>query len=312
MEQFYVFYGKDKTLIQVELEKLLKRLQIEEVIRYDMSFSSLLDVVEDASTVSMFGTKKVIILENCTFLSANKAIEHIEILENYIEHYNPNNYCIFLSYVEKLDSRKKIYKLLNKQAKIVECKKADEVFLNQYVQNYLQTEQYQIESSSYFLGRVGSNLANIQNELDKLMMYKKKEKKITNQDIDKIVIKVMEEEIFVLTDAIIARDISKSLSLLEEFLNKNYDEMQIVMLLASQFRFLFQVKRLLNKNKGEVEIAKILGANPYRVKFAVKKLYLYSEKELLNYIQRLAKIDHDVKLGKMNKRLALELFIIEK
>ena len=41
---------------------------------------------------------------------------------------------------------------------------------------------------------------------------------------------------------------------LEEFLNKSYDEVHIIMLLASQFRFLFQVKRLYNKNKSEAEI----------------------------------------------------------
>ena len=87
--------------------------------------------------------------------------------------------------------------------------------------------------------------------------------------------------------------------------------MQIIMLLASQFRFLFQVKRLLNKNKTEAEIAKILEVNPYRVKFTKKKLYNYNEKLLLTYIKKLAKIDHDIKLGLMDKKLALELFIIE-
>lgn len=310
MENFYVLYGQDKSVVNLELEKLLKKLKIEDVMRYDMGSSLLTEVIEDASTVSMFSGKKMIIMENSDFLTANKTIENIGLLENYIEHYNPNNYCVFLTYAEKLDSRKKIYKLLNKSAKIIECKGADKGYLTKYVQDYLQTENYQMESIPYFLDNVGSNLLNVQNELKKLMMLKTEEKKILNQDIDKVVIKVLEEEIFVLTDAIIAKDIPKSLMLLEEFLNKNYDEMQIIMLLASQFRFLFQVKRLLNKNKQESEIARILGANPYRVKFTVKKLYLYSEKELLHYIKGLAKIDHDVKLGLMNKKLALELFIV--
>ena len=75
------------------------------------------------------------------------------------------------------------------------------------------------------------------------------------------------------------------------------------------FRFFFQVKRLLNKNKSESEIAKTLEVNPYRVKFTVKKLYSYTENMLLNYIKKIAKMDHDIKLGLMDKRLALELFI---
>ena len=166
-----------------------------------------------------------------------------------------------------------------------------------------------MESIDYFLKRVGNNLDNIKNELDKLIIYKFEDKVINNNDIDKICAKMLEEEIFVLTDAIIYKDISKALNYLEDFLNQGYDEMQIIMLLASQFRFMFQVKRLINKNKSEGEIAKILEVNPYRVKYTIKKLYSYSEDMLLDYIKKIAKMDHDIKLGIMDKKIALELFI---
>ena len=65
----------------------------------------------------------------------------------------------------------------------------------------------------------------------------------------------------------------------------------------------------MNQNKLEGDIAKILEVNPYRVKFTVKKLYIYTEGMLLQYIKKLAKMDHDIKLGLMDKKLALELFI---
>ena len=84
------------------------------------------------------------------------------------------------------------------------------------------------------------------------------------------------------------------------------------MLLASQFRFLLQVKRLVNKNKRYDEIAKILEVNPYRVKFTINKLYSYSEEMLANRIKSLAKIYQEIKLGLVDKKLALELFIIKK
>lgn len=307
MENFYVFYGIDKGLIQHELNKLIKKLKIDDIVKYNMNEFNLIDIIEDASTVGLFSTNKIIILEDSFFLGANKSIEDLEKLEDYIEHYNPNNILIFLSFTEKIDTRKKINKLLSKH-KIKEVKKANTEDLKQLVIEHLG-QDYELEDTDYFLKKVGSNVNNIQNELDKLMMYRIENKKITKQDIDTITISSMEEEIFALTDAIISKDILKSLTLLEEFLNRSYDEIQIIMLLASQFRFLFQVKRLLNKNKSENEIAKVLGANPYRIKFTVKKLYSYSERELLNYIQKIAKIDHDIKLGLMNKKLALELFI---
>ena len=120
----------------------------------------------------------------------------------------------------------------------------------------------------------------------------------------------MEDEIFSLTDAIIAKDTTKSLYLMNEFLNRSYDETGLIILIANQFRFMYQVKRLLNKGNNNTEIAKILEVNPYRVKFTIQKLYYYTEDILIDYIKELGKMDREIKLGNINKRLALEMFII--
>ena len=311
MKNFYILYGLDKSLIKNELNKIIKKINIEDIITYDLTSTNIIDIIDDAKTISMFSSKKIIIIENSNFLCANKTLDNIEVLETYLKSYNSDTYLIFITNNENIDSRKKIVKQIKELGEIKELNEIDDNYLNEYINNYLKEHNYKMEDNKYFLDKVGKNLNNIKNELDKLLIYKMDDKKITNTDIDKILIKVLESEIFILTDAIIARDIPKSLELLKEFLNNNYEEMQIIMLLASQFRFLFQVKRLLNKNKSENEIAKILEVNPYRVKFTKKKLYNYSEKLLLSYIKKIAKIDHDIKLGIMDKKLALELFIIE-
>lgn len=310
MKNFYLIYGIDRSIVNNELNKVIKSLKVDDIVKYDMNNSTVLDVIEDASTVGLFSSNKIIILDDCYFMSANKSIDNLEEMEAYIEKYNPNNYCIFISYTDKVDTRKKIYKLLKNNGKIIEQVNIDDNYLINYINDELKKEDYKMEDITYFINKVGKNLYNAKNELDKLMMYKLDTKSITNSDIDKITIKSIEEEIFALTDAVILKNTSKALGLLEEFLKKDYEEIQIIMLLASQFRFLFQVKRLLNKGKSEIEIAKILEVNPYRVKFTVKKLYSYTEGMLLDYISKLAKIDHDIKLGLTNKRIALEMFII--
>lgn len=320
MKNFYVFYGKDRTktdknsldfgLIKNEVDKLIKRIDTSDIVYYDLDSVSLRDIIEDASTISMFSDKKIIVVENAFFLCANKNIDDLEMLENYINHPNINTYMIFVSLTEKIDTRKKITKLLASKGEVLELNKIDDNYIVNYVKDYLKENNYKMEDVDYFIRSASSNLYDIKNELDKLMMYKLKDKYISNSDIDNTTIKTMDEEIFTLTDSIILKDTIRSLSLLEEFINKNYDEVHIIMLLASQFRFLFQIKRLYNKNKSEVEIAKILGVNPYRVKFSLKKIYSYSETMLIDYIKQIAKMDHDIKLGLIDKKLALELFII--
>lgn len=311
MENFYLLYGTDKSIIKNELDKIIEKLKISDIIKYSMNDALIEDVIMDASTVSMFSNKKIIILEDAYFLCTNKSIDNIEVLEEYLNKYNKDSYLVFVIAKEKVDTRKKVYKLIKKNGKIIECNKGDSNYISNYIENYVKDNGYVIEDIKYFIEVVGTNLGNIKNELDKLFMYKLDSKKILNIDIDKVVVKNQEDEIFNLTDAVILGDTKRALELLDEFLRLSYDEIQIVSLLASQFRFLFQVKRLVNKNKRYDEIAKILEVNPYRVKFTINKLYSYTEERLIKYIKALWQVDHDIKLGLMDKRLALEMFILQ-
>ncbi len=309
MSNFYLLYGEDDSIIKNELNNLLKNENEEDIIRYNLDNTQITEIINDASTISLFSNKKIIIIENCYFLIANKTIDNIDLLEKYIENYNKDTYIIFIIDKEKVDSRKKIYKLINKTGKIIECKK-DNNYLIEYINNYLKDNKYKMENINYFIETNGSNLDNIKNELDKLMIYKEDTKIIENKDIDKLCLKNLEEEIFSLTDAIILKNKEKAMNLLKDFLNKNYEEIAIISLLGSQFRFLLQVKLLEEKNNNYNEIAKILEVNPYRVKFTLNKIENYNKKELQERIKELATIDHDIKLGLKDKKLALELFIL--
>ena len=83
-------------------------------------------------------------------------------------------------------------------------------------------------------------------------------------------------------------------------------------LLASQFRFLLQVKILYNKNKTKDEIANILEVHPYRVKLALNSCYYYDRYSLENYLIKLFELDKNIKLGLIDKNIYFELFILNK
>ena len=174
----------------------------------------------------------------------------------------------------------------------------------------MQDSGYKLDSIDYFLDYVGMDLNNMKTELDKLFMYKLEDKVIHNEDIKNICLRNYQDDIFTLTDAIIAKDTTKALEFTDMFLNNGYEEMQLIFLFASQFRFLFQVKRLANKNKNYKEIAQILEVNPYRVKFSLAKVARYTEDMILDELEKLAKMDTLIKSGKMNKHLALEMYIL--
>ena len=310
MKNFYLIYGIDRSIIDNELDKLLKKLKIDDVVKYRIPDTKIEDIIEDASIVGMFSSQKVIVVENATFFNANKTIDNLSLLEEYLEHYNKDNYIIFIDNKDKIDTRKKITKKIKDIGEIISCNKEDREYFKSFINNYLQDSGYKLDSIDYFLDYVGMDLNNMKTELDKLFMYKLEDKVIYNEDIKNICLRNYQDDIFTLTDAIIAKDTTKALEFTDMFLNNGYEEMQLIFLFASQFRFLFQVKRLANKNKNYKEIAQILEVNPYRVKFSLAKVARYTEDMILDELEKLAKMDTLIKSGKMNKHLALEMYIL--
>lgn len=310
MKNFYLIYGIDRSIIDNELDKLLKKLKIDDVVKYRIPDTKIEDIIEDASIVGMFSSQKVIVVENATFFNANKTIDNLSLLEEYLEHYNKDNYIIFIDNKDKIDTRKKITKKIKDIGEIISCNKEDREYFKSFINNYLQDSGYKLDSIDYFLDYVGMDLNNMKTELYKLFMYKLEDKVIHNEDIKNICLRNYQDDIFTLTDAIIAKDTTKALEFTDMFLNNGYEEMQLIFLFASQFRFLFQVKRLANKNKNYKEIAQILEVNPYRVKFSLAKVARYTEDMILDELEKLAKMDTLIKSGKMNKHLALEMYIL--
>lgn len=299
----YLFYGNNKSIINDKINNIINKYNIVDnnIIKYDLE-DNLDNIIEEASMISLFGDTKLILI-NATF----KEDIDVDKLEEYLKHYNNNTYIVFMSN-DKVDTRRKLYKLITKYGTIEEVN-SDNNYIRSYIKEYIK--DYMIDIN-YFLSKVSDNLDNIKNELDKLMLYKMEDKNITNKDIDDLVIPNIEEDIFALTDSVITNNIDKSITLYNKFMDKNYEPIYIIGLLGNQFTLLYQVKKLYNMGKNNNEIASILGVHPYRVKLAIQNSYYYTEEDLIKYIYKLGNLDKDIKTGNIDKTLGLELFLINK
>lgn len=304
---FYLLYSDDASLLNNEVLKLKNSLNInDETIYYDID--NISDIVVEASTVGMFNPYKFIVID----CSSYKDID-ISLLEDYFKSYNVNSYLIFI-YKGTIDSRKKLFKLISDNGIVMKLDISND-YLNDFVNDYLKKNNYRMEGTtiSYFLSRCGNNIDNIKNELDKLMLYKLDEKIINNDDISLLIQESSDDSVFELVSAFLKNDSRKAMKLYYEFINDGMDVSQIVAIIASQIRLLFQVKRLYNEGKSNDEIAKILEfRSVYRVKYLLNDAYLYSENDLVKYLSNLADIDKAIKTGTMDGKVLLELFIAKK
>lgn len=313
-KNFYLLYGEDKAILNKEINNLKKSLEINEDDITHYEIENINDIIDEAGTISMFSLNKFIIIDSTSYLSEKKEVQNIKDLEEYFEHYNSNSYLIFISNRDTIDSRKKLVKLISSKG-ITKKVEATKDYLNKYINEYLSSSGYKINSIdiTYLITRVGNNINNITNELDKLMLYKIENKIITREDITKLTIENNEEPIYDLVSYILKNETNKAIKLYNSFTQNGMDAAGLIPLIAAQVRLLYQVKRLYNQGKTNEEITKILEfKSVYRVKYLLSDSYYYSEEDLLKYLSHLADLDKKIKLGLIEGKTFLELFIAQK
>lgn len=302
----YLLYGTNDFAIQKEIEKITKDFDKMNISKYDLTEDDIKDVISDAETFSMFADSKVVIAENAAIFTSSGSGD-LETLENYLVHINPNTILIFTVNEEKVDERKKITKKIKKDYKLISFNQNETP--NSLVRNLLN--DYNITSSNInlLIDRVGTNPLILENEVNKIKLYKD-DKTVTKEDIINLTTKRPEIDIFKLIDDIVMKNKDEALEIYNEMLKVNEEPLKIVILLASQFRLMYQAKELAKKGYSEKNISEVLKVHPYRVKLALQKGKKYKVETLLNYLNALADIDIAIKTGKTDKNLALELFLL--
>lgn len=314
MKNFYLLYSSDGAILNKEINDLEKKLDISDndIIYYNID--NIDGIINEASTIGMFSLNKFIIINMDSYFKDKKDIPNINLLENYFDSYNSNSYLVFVCNSDSIDSRKKIVNLIKKYG-IVKKLEVNDNYLNDYVNNYLKDNGYKINNGDvvYFINRVGNNINNVTNELDKLMLYKINDKIINRNDIDLLTVENIDDSIYDLVNCILKNDNEKAIKLYNNFIDNGMDVNQIVAIVAAQIRLLYQVKRLYNSGKSNDEIAKILEfKSVYRVKYLLNDSYYYSESDLVKYLSKLADIDNAIKTSNGDGNMLMQLFIVKK
>lgn len=303
----YLFYGTNTYSLNQELEKILKESGSLNVSKYDMEENELGVILNDALTMSLFEENKIIVCENATVFSPSIKVE--KSFEEYLNNSNPNTKMIFILNNEKVDERKKITKIIRKNGIVKEFNETNPRAL---IKRMLDGYTISTSAISLLIERVGTNLNILNNEINKIILYKDEDKNITEDDILNLTHKKVDIDVFKLIDYIVTDDKKSALEIYYELIKRGEEPIKIIIMLANQFRIIYQSKTLKNKGYSEKDIASILKIHPYRVKLAVSKASKYSSKLLIKYLSDLADMDMKIKSGEINKDNTLEMFLLEK
>lgn len=318
----YLLLGTETFLIEETKQKILEYALTEEEYDFNLSIFDMEETpievaLEDAETLPFLGDRRVVILKKPVFLTGQKdkaSVEHdLKRLETYLEDPPPFTILIFIAPYEKLDERKKVVKLLKKQAQLVEAKEMNYEMLMGWLKNRAHELEVEITNSAIerLVALIGPRLMMLSQEINKMGLHVGKNGTIDEIIVSNLVSRSVEQNVFDLSDKVVHRKIDEALRIYYDLLQVNEEPIKIAALLAQQFRLIYQVNVLTKQGHGQMQIAGQLKVHPYRVKLAAGYNHIFDDHELKAILDQLAEADYHMKTGRMDKALALELFLMK-
>ena len=208
-------------------------------------------VIDLGETMPFFADRRVIFLEDTGFFKGQcqELPEYLGELPDYL--------CMV--FVEsEIDKRSRMYKAVKKYGRIVEFGQQDSNTLMRWVLGILNREGRKITRNDMelFLTKTGTDMGNIEREVEKLICYTMGREVITREDIEAVCTTQISNHIFDMIRAVTEKNQKKALELYYDLLSLKEPPMRILFLLARQFNLIMQVKELSAAGHDQNSIAK--------------------------------------------------------
>lgn len=214
---------------------------------------------------------------------------------------------------KKPDSRKKLYKAVQKTGSIKEFtafKAYEEYKILPVLKQMVQKAGLKADSNTLtmVIRQIGPSLRDLNTALDKIKLIIHPDNNITAEVVEKL--GGESQNIFLISDLILERKFNKALFEISNILNKSH-YLEILAFLQSSFSKLL-ITKVYSKNMSSFDIARKTGQNEYIVKKSLEKLRSISLEELIQIKQNLTQAEYEIKSGIKEPLLAFECALLQK
>lgn len=322
---------KTKELIDEYKKKHQSGLNLLKFDSDDLDFKDFKNKIE---TISMFKEKKLIILKNIFSPSINWRKESVFNRQNKIFKEK------FLDYIQKSNLKKDKERIviiselfLSEPNKIKDIKK-DKLFLEltkspvlykeyknlsfsqlkKWLFDYFKKENVKLGDGvlDYFISLMpADNLEFIEKEIEKLILYTRdKNNFIKKEDVDLLISETnFNQNVFKIIDLLTEKKKGAVINLIGKFLKSGKNELYLLAVILNHIRNLIKIRSLLDKNKSQQEICKKLNLHPFVFQKNYQQAQKFSLEDLKKIYFLLFETDVNIKTGKIEPGLALDLLV---
>ena len=320
-----VFTGDDLGQFEVMKSQVLKQMGYDPAdlnfAHFDMKEAAYKDIELELLSLPFFADEKIVILDHFVDITTAKkrylTDDELKSFEEYLENPSPTSKLVIFA-EGKLDSKRRLVKLLKRDAKVFEAIELKEQELRAYFQKWSQKQglTFAEKSFEHLLIKLGFQFSEIQKNLLFLQSYKA-DSNITEEDIIQAIPKTLQDNIFDLTQLILAKKIDQARDLVKDLTLQGEDEIKLIAIMLGQFRLYTQVKILAESGQTESQMVSSLGhylgrnPNPYQIKFALRDTRGLSLSFLQDSIRYLIQTDYQIKTGVYEKSYLFEKALLQ-
>jgi len=313
----YFIYGEDSYRSKKKLEDIIlgykeKNRSGINLVYFDTIAETFKNFFGNLQVNSMFAEKKLIILKN-VFESKEfqtnflENIQNLEKAEDIVIVYQDNS----------PDQRTKLFKELQKKSKCQEFGFLSTVALKKWiVEEFVRPASKHSEAKinpeavDLLISFVGSDLWRMSNEINKLSNYKKNSV-IKKEDVALLVKPGIDNDIFKTIESLVSGEKKQALTLLHKHLEDGDNALYLLSMIAYQFRNILIIKELQEEQTPYNLVAKKSGLHPFVVQKSYYLCNQFSIEKLKKIYRKIFQVDSDIKTGKIEAEIALDLLLSE-
>ena len=320
-----LFTGVDQGQYDIMKTQVLKQIGYDPAdlnfAYFDMKEVDYKSLELELVSLPFFADEKIVILDHFVDITTAKkrylTDDELKSFEDYLENPLPSSKQVIFA-EGKLDSKRRLVKLLKRDATVFEAIKPKEQEIRAYFQKWAQELGLTFAGKSFeqLLIKSGFQFSDIQKNLLFLQAYKDNGV-ITEEDIVEAIPKTLQDNIFDLTQLILGKKIDQARDLVKDLTLQREDEIKLIAIMLGQFRLYTQVKILLESGQTESQMVSSLGhylgrnPNPYQIKFALRDTRALSLNFLQDSIRYLIQADYQIKTGVYEKGYLFEKALLQ-
>ncbi len=314
----YILFGNSEYTIKKRIEKIIKTdfSNDTDIVKIDMEENTIGSLIDEYDQLTLTGETKLIVAYNSFFIENSKSKTKITKSDEYKELFeclksqnNPNS-LILVSYKDKIDTKNEIVKLTNNIGKIYEFKEPTKNDWSKFAFDYFKHRQVKISQDAIdeLAKRTKYDLYSFNSEASKLLLYKGTN--ITIDDVKTLVSNNLEEDVFGVLNNLIIGNKEEAIKTYRDLRIQGVEPITLINLMSSSITFLLNVRNLSMMKYSIDEIASKTGSSTGRIFMTFKNLKIVSENTLYNSLEKLHKLDKEIKHSKVDRFLSFELFLI--